>query len=148
MSLFTATWQPEQRATRNCIRFHIARALEKKAWAEKTGDDWRRRSSTESNRMLDEYLSASVHQLARYSLDYMRLRAARNLYGGEPFKGYPVNRPERENWDSLQGRGHELIAFYSFADSAFRVCRFDNPKPLAGKYESAADACLRSRAAA
>lgn len=91
-------WATGRKASRACIGHHVARAAE----------DFRRARDPEIVRQGGEMQSEmqiryarqrrqSVHQIARGSLEYARLRA----YMPGAYSGYPGDRPMHDEWFGL-----------------------------------------------
>lgn len=108
------SWKPERRASRECIRHFVRKAVERKAWLASLDAAWFRQASDMSKEMARETFAYSVHRLAREMLEYKRMRAflcvGKADAGSYAPTGWPIDRPAREAWLALNPQAMKKAA--------------------------------------
>jgi hypothetical protein len=95
-------WAPDRKASRACIRHHIAQAIRRKRWAQRLDPSWYEMASTVSKEWASDLLKKSIKAIARGTLNYQRYRAFASSSGGSYAPtGWPLDRPAREAWAKL-----------------------------------------------
>lgn len=93
------SWREDRKASRECIRHFIRKAMARKIWALSVSPEWRDKASLMSNETAIEYATKSIHMIARGSLEYTRLRAWLGIREGGA--DWPWDRPARMLWLKL-----------------------------------------------
>lgn len=91
------SWKPEHKASRECLRWAIQKALADKAFARGVTAEWRANACGVSVDGVDRDLRESVLKLARRHVNYLRLRA----FMRGAYSGYPDDRPATDQWNEL-----------------------------------------------
>ncbi len=82
------------------INYHVRKAAKDKKWAESVSTIWYSGASGVSRDWVDRLRSESVHEIARKTLRYHKMRAA-----GQTESGYPLDKPMYTLWKELSETG-------------------------------------------